>query len=94
MSFLRRLEGADEFFRSHAPLGVTDVRVAGSDDCVYVFVASGHTDDELTIIRLGAAKQWPKRQLVIAIRRAYESGEVPIGAYLREDDEKSTSNVG
>jgi hypothetical protein len=85
VGFLRQIDRAGEFLRLAEPLGVTDVRVAGTCDRLYVFVAIGRTDEELTAIKLLARGHWPDRQFELVYRSPIrESGETPV---VREDED-------
>jgi hypothetical protein len=64
---------ADAFLASTQALGAIDVRGAGEEGAVFVYVL--HTIDEFSLdcVRVIAKRHWPDRPIVIGRRAAHEA---------------------
>jgi hypothetical protein len=68
LEYLRQLNSAGSFLRMGEPLGVVDVRQGGEPPCIYVFVATGTSDENMSMVRQLARIEWPDKPIVLAIR--------------------------
>jgi hypothetical protein len=88
MAVFQPIEGAENFLRLSAAMGVVDVREF--EGRVFVFVGPGLDTEKLDMVRIIASMHWPNREILLSERHVVRTSGVHRRATSQEEPERES----